>query len=68
MEVKIKTEHINLGQFLKHAGIIDTGGQAKEFIVSSEIKVNGILTNQRGKKLYPGDVIKVNDLMFTIVG
>ena len=68
MDIKINTEYITLGQFLKHAGVIDTGGQAKDFIANNEIEVNGILTAQRGKKLFAGDILKVHDSEFTIVG
>jgi len=58
-KVKIKTEYITLGQFLKLAGVIDTGGMAKWFLSEHEIYVNNELENRRGKKLVPNDEIKI---------
>jgi ribosome-associated protein len=66
MQIKIKTDYITLGQFLKFAGLIDTGGLAKDFIAVNSIKVNGAATEQRGKKIYAGDVVQVNKTVFTI--
>lgn len=60
-EVQIETEYIALGQFLKLAGVIDTGGAAKWFLSEYEIQVNKELENRRGKKLYPGDVIEIEN-------
>lgn len=56
-QVSITTEYIKLEAFLKHAGISETGGQAKNMIQGGEIQVNGEICLQRGKKLYPGDSI-----------
>lgn len=58
-EVSIKTKYIALGQFLKLAEIIDTGGMAKAFLAEVPIKVNGELDNRRGRKLYPGDEVAI---------
>ncbi|USG65807.1 S4 domain-containing protein YaaA [Brevibacillus ruminantium] len=58
-EVSIQTEYIALGQFLKLADLIDTGGMAKAFLAEVPIKVNGETENRRGRKLYPGDEITV---------
>lgn len=57
--VSIHTEYIPLGQFLKLAGIIQTGGMAKPFLAEVPIKVNGENDNRRGRKLYPGDKIEI---------
>lgn len=67
MQIKIKTDYITLGQFLKFAGIIDTGGQAKDFMTVNSIKVNGAVVEQRGKKIHAGDVVQVNKTVFTII-
>lgn len=57
--VSITTEYITLGQFLKLADCIDTGGQAKPFLAEYEVFVNGERENKRGKKLYNNDIIAV---------
>ncbi|HHY74940.1 MAG TPA: S4 domain-containing protein YaaA [Bacillus bacterium] len=59
-EVPISTETITLGQFLKLAGIIDTGGAVKWFLSEHEVFVNGQPENRRGKKLYHHDEVTVS--------
>jgi ribosome-associated protein len=58
--VPIKTDYIALGQFLKLANCISTGGQAKFFLQETDIKVNGEAENRRGKKLYHDDIVDVD--------
>ncbi|MGG1659138.1 S4 domain-containing protein YaaA [Brevibacillus sp. NRS-1366] len=58
-EVSITTEYIALGQFLKLAEVIDTGGMAKAFLAEVPIQINGELDNRRGRKLYPGDEVAI---------
>ena len=65
-EKKISTEYITLGQFLKFASIIETGGREKEFLKTNVVLVNSIEENRRGRKLYRGDVVEVNNKSFKI--
>lgn len=65
-EKKISTEYITLGQFLKFANIIETGGREKEFLKTNVVLVNSIEENRRGRKLYRGDVVEVNNSSFKI--
>lgn len=58
-QIKISTEYITLGQFLKLADVIQTGGMAKWFLSEHEIYVNNQLENRRGKKLTEKDVIVI---------
>lgn len=60
-EIKIDTEFIKLDQFLKHAGVVQTGGQAKMMIQDGIIKYNGEVTTQRGKKIRKDDIIEIED-------
>lgn len=67
-EVAIRTAFITLGQFLKLADCIPTGGAAKAFLSEHEIRVNGEAEKRRGRKLRPGDRIEVEGCGgFTIV-
>ena len=50
-----------LGQALKAAGLVGTGGEAKVLIQAGEVSVNGELETRRGRKLEEGDVIEVGD-------
>ena len=54
-------EVITLGQFLKHEGIIGTGGEAKLFLAEYEVILNGQPENRRGKKLQDGDEVDVGE-------
>ena len=53
--IKINTEYIKLDAFLKFAGAVDTGGEAKLAVQDGKVKVNGEPCTQRGRKLRPGD-------------
>lgn len=59
--IKIETDYITLGQFLKLAELIDSGGMAKWFLNEYEIFVNGEQDQRRGKKLRVGDEIKIQN-------
>ncbi|MEB3882230.1 RNA-binding S4 domain-containing protein [Lyngbya sp. CCY1209] len=48
-------QKIKLDQFLKHSGLAATGGQAKIFIQSGYVAVNGEIETRRGRKLVAGD-------------
>lgn len=56
---KLNSEYIKLDQFLKMSNIISTGGEAKFYLMENEVLVNGMKENRRGRKLYPGDIVKV---------
>ena len=51
---------------LKIEDIIPSGGAAKFYLAENEVFVNGELEARRGRKLYPGDVIKVDNKEFII--
>lgn len=65
-EIQITTEFIKLDQFLKFAGIAETGGHSKEIVAEGVVSVNGEICLQRGKKLRPGDVVELDDYRLTI--
>lgn len=58
-EIKIDTDYITLGQFLKLAEIIDSGGMAKWFLSEYEVYVNREQDQRRGRKLRVGDEITI---------
>ncbi len=64
--ITIKTEYITLGQFLKYAGVIESGAQAKTFLQEQIVLVNGEQEQRRGRKLYDGFVIIVKEKKFLI--
>ena len=56
-QVVIHTEQIQLDQFLKLAGAVDTGGAVKLLLSDGCILVNGVQEQARRKKLSAGDVV-----------
>lgn len=53
-------EYIKLDQFLKLAGLVESGGEAKQVIQSGQVTVNGTIETRRGRKLYHNDVVVVD--------
>lgn len=58
-KIKLNTEFITLGQFLKLADVIQTGGMAKWFLSEHDIFINGEQDQRRGRKLYAGDKVQI---------
>jgi ribosome-associated protein len=56
-DVSIGGEAIRLGQFLKFAGLLDSGGDVKEAIMDGYVTVNGEVDRRRGRQLQLGDVV-----------
>lgn len=54
-KISIKEDFIRLDSALKFANLVATGGHAKIVIQNGEVKVNGEVCTQRGKKLFIGD-------------
>ena len=57
-KIFLRDEYIKLGQALKKAGLVYSGAEAKELITEGNVKVNGEVEIQRGKKIREGDVIE----------
>jgi ribosome-associated protein len=53
-------EPIQLDQFLKLHGMVQSGGEAKHLIKSGDVLVNGLVETRRGLKLKSGDVVTVH--------
>ena len=68
-KVKLKegTEFMTLNVLLKIEDIIETGGMAKIYLQENIVLVNDEPENRRGRKLYPGDVVKASGQTFEIV-
>ena len=67
-EIKIREdeEYITLNVLLKLADIIPTGGMAKIYLQENVVLVNGEEENRRGRKLYRGDVVEVDNKAFIV--
>ena len=50
---------IRLGQFLKLAGLAETGAHARELVEFGEVSVNGECEKRRGRQLTDGDIVSL---------
>ena len=57
---------ITLGQALKAANVVGTGGEAKILIQAGEVRINGEVETRRGRRLREGDVIEVGDALLEV--
>jgi len=64
--VLISREPIRLGQFLKLANTVQDGLEAKIRIANGDVQVNGKKETQRGKKLFHGDIVQIDDLLLQV--
>lgn len=60
-EIVITDEYITLSQLLKLANIFESGGFIKNYIKDVGVYVNNEHEQRRGRKLYDGDLINVED-------
>jgi ribosome-associated protein len=58
-EIEIRGHTIRLGQLLKMAGIVGSGGEAKALLPDGAVTVNGEPETRRGRQLHPGDQVAV---------
>ncbi|MBQ6067086.1 MAG: RNA-binding S4 domain-containing protein [Clostridia bacterium] len=65
-DLPITTPFIKLDSALKLADIAGSGGMAKLLIEDEQIRVNGEVCTQRGKKLYPGDSFRFENTDYVI--
>ncbi|MCK5388295.1 MAG: S4 domain-containing protein YaaA [Candidatus Izimaplasma sp.] len=61
-KIIISSEYITLGQFIKFANLVSSGGMAKAILAEKTIYVNDVLEARRGKKLYPGDKVLIKGI------
>lgn len=61
IDVQINSDYITLGQLLKYVDLVQSGGQAKYFILENEIYVNNERESRRGRKLFLNDKILIKN-------
>jgi len=68
-KISISTDYITLGQFLKVADVVQSGGMAKWFLSEYDVFINGELDVRRGRKLRVNDVVEIPEVgKFLITG
>ena len=59
--IAITTECITMDKLLNFCGVADTGGQSFLMVENGIIKLNGKLVKEKRKKVFPGDVVNIDD-------
>lgn len=67
-EIKIKTDVIQLDQFLKWADLVLSGGEAKQIIQGGQVLVNGQVEKRRSVKIGPGTIVEITGGAKVVVG
>ena len=60
--VEVREEGIRLGQFLKLAGLADSGAAAKAMLEGEMVDVDDVTETRRGRQLRTGEVVRVGAL------
>lgn len=60
--IEIKTNMIQLDQFLKWADVIESGGQIRPLLDEKRIFVNGVLCQAKRKQLHSGDIVEIKGI------
>lgn len=68
MNVSFKGEYITLSQLLKKLDIVSSGGEVKVFLEEAAIEVNGEPEARRGRKLFAGDKVRIDNQVYVLKG
>jgi ribosome-associated protein len=66
-QIGIRGDMIRLGQLLKLADLVDSGGEARDLLDNEQVLVNGEPETRRGRQLHPGDTVTTIDTVLEIV-
>lgn len=66
-EIEIYGDYIQLDQFLKKENIISSGGETGDFIKNHEIFLNGIIIQEKRKKIRLGDELSLDVEVYKII-
>lgn len=66
-QFKMKSEVMTLTQFLKANDYISSGGEAKYFLQDYVVLINDVECNLRGKKLFPKDIVVVDNDKYILI-
>ena len=63
---KFTGDFITLAQFLKTNSYISSGGETLNFMESNDIKLDGETITAKRKKMYPDNVLQINDIFIKL--
>ena len=60
-EISVGADGIRLGQLLKLANLVESGGEVRPLLAQGGVTVNGAVETRRGAQLRSGDVVAVGE-------
>ncbi len=60
-EISVGPDGIRLGQLLKLANLVESGGEVRPLLAQGGVTVNGAVETRRGAQLRTGDVVAIGD-------
>ena len=60
-EISVGADGIRLGQLLKLANLVESGGEVRPLLAQGAVTVNGAVETRRGAQLRSGDVVAVGE-------
>lgn len=60
-EISVGPDGIRLGQLLKLANLVESGGEVRPLLAEGGVTVNGTVETRRGAKLRSGDVVAIGE-------
>jgi ribosome-associated protein len=65
-EISVGPEGIRLGQLLKLANLVESGGEVRPLLAQGGVTVNGAVETRRGAQLRAGDVVAIGDAQIKV--
>jgi ribosome-associated protein len=65
-QISVGPAGIRLGQLMKLANLVESGGEVRALLAEGGVTVNGVVETRRGAQLHPGDVVAVGDARITV--
>jgi ribosome-associated protein len=66
-EIRIRDDTIRLGQFLKLADLVESGGDLKPLLAEGLVRVNAEVETRRGRQLVRGDEVTLDGQTLRVV-
>ena len=66
VDISVGPDGIRLGQLLKLANLVDSGGEVRPLLATGGVTVNGAVETRRGARLRAGDVVAVGEARITV--
>ena len=59
--ININSDMIQLNQLLKWIGVLETGGQIGFLLDQKAVLLNGVVVQEKRKKIYSGDTVTISN-------